>query len=61
MLERILGSMYLKLAEKEPANKDFWTRKAIKLWLEMFEHPTEPLNKTYAEKHLKETGVIKTE
>ncbi len=59
MLERILGSMYLKLSKKEPANNKFWTGKAVKLWLEMYEHPSEPENKKYAETHLREAGLLK--
>ncbi|MCX5776334.1 MAG: hypothetical protein NTX32_01680 [Candidatus Firestonebacteria bacterium] len=59
MLERILGSIYLKLAGKEPEQKNFWTGEAIKLWAEMYEHPSEPLNRTYAESRLKRFGVIK--
>jgi len=59
MLERILGSIYIKLMKKEPQNKDFWLKEAVKLWVEMYEHPSEPLNKEYAEKHLKELGLLK--
>lgn len=59
MLERILGSMYLKLADEEKAYKHEWLKKAINLWLHMYEHPSEKLNKTYAEEHLKKYGLIK--
>ncbi len=38
MLERILGSLYLKLAELEPANKQVWETRAIKHWLRMYEN-----------------------
>ncbi|MFH1073529.1 MAG: hypothetical protein V1752_00415 [Candidatus Firestonebacteria bacterium] len=59
MLERILGSIYIKLAKKEPANKDFWRREAIKLWAEMYKHPSEPENKVYAEEKLRKAGILK--
>ncbi len=59
LLERILGSMYLKLSEKDRANKKFWTGKAVSLWLDMYEHPSEPENRKYAESHLKEFGLLK--
>ena len=59
MLERILGSIYLKLAKKEPKNKDFWMGEAIKLWAEMYEHPSEPENRVYAEEKLRKAGILK--
>ena len=58
MLERILGSMYLKLAEIEPQHKKGWMDLAIQHWKNMYIRPTEKLNKEYAERKLKEYGVI---
>jgi len=59
MLERILGSMYLKLSEIEPKYNKEWKYKAIRHWAKMYEHPTEKLNKKYAEKKLREYGIIR--
>jgi tetratricopeptide (TPR) repeat protein len=59
MLERILGSMYLKLAMQEKTNEKFWLKKAVTLWLNMYAHPLEKLNKTYAEDHLRKFGLLK--
>jgi tetratricopeptide (TPR) repeat protein len=58
MLERILGSMYLKMMEVEPANKKFWMGRAVNLWLYMYNKPLEPLNRTYAEQELKKYHII---
>jgi len=59
MLERILGSMYLKMMQVEPGNKRFWMGRAVNLWLYMYNKPLEPLNKTYAEQELKKYGIMK--
>jgi tetratricopeptide (TPR) repeat protein len=59
MLERILGSLYLKLAEIDPKNKKTWLRKSVLLWLDMYEHPTEEPNKEYATQKLKDFGLLK--
>ncbi|MFH1823863.1 MAG: hypothetical protein ABH873_01380 [Candidatus Firestonebacteria bacterium] len=59
MLERILGNMYVKLSETEKSYKDFWMGKAKNLWWYMYHHPSEELNKKYAEEHLKKYGFMK--
>ncbi|OGF49083.1 MAG: hypothetical protein A2231_04585 [Candidatus Firestonebacteria bacterium RIFOXYA2_FULL_40_8] len=59
MLERILGSIYLKLAKKDAKNSKYWMKEAVKLWADMYEHPTEPLNREYAERQLTRFGFLK--
>ena len=59
MLERTLGSFYLKLAEiSSAAGKKHWMGKAVRLWASMYEFPSEELNRKYAEKHLRKYGLL---
>ena len=59
MLERTLGSFYLKLAEmSSPDRKKHWMGKAVRLWANMYEFPSEELNRKYAENHLRKYGLL---
>ena len=60
MLERTLGSFYLKLAELSSLDrKKHWMGKAVRLWANMYEFPSEELNGKYAETHLRKYGLLK--
>lgn len=59
MLERTLGSFYLKLSElSSQERKKYWMGKAIRHWAKMYEFPSEELNRKYAEDHLRKFGLL---
>lgn len=58
LLERMLSSMYLKLAENEK-ERNFWMKKAVNLWLYMYSESKDKVSRQYAKDRLEKLGLLK--
>lgn len=58
LLERMLSSMYLKLAENKKESS-YWMGKAVNLWWYMYFKSPDKLSKSYAKEHLGKLNLLK--
>ena len=58
LLERMLSSMYLKLADNEK-ERNYWMKKAASLWLYMYSESEDKISRQYAKERLEKAGLFK--